>query len=171
MSSLEQRIARLEDRAEIQDLAARYFLATDDDDWTTLAECFTRDAKFEATGFEGGTGRGAIIEFLQAARSGMGQTVHTIDYAHVALADEDTATGTVTAHLELGMGDTTVYAAVRYLDVYSREDGKWRISSRAMKAVHLGSWDDVATSLTTANNIRWPGGAAEPSDLPRPAPA
>lgn len=168
MASLEDRIGKLEDRAEIQDLAARYFLATDDDDYPVLGQCFTREAKFDASGFEGGSGRDAIIEFLKSARSGMGQTVHTIDYAHVDLTGADSAQGIVTAHLELGMGGTTVYAAVRYIDGYAREDGKWRISGREMKVVHLGSWDEVTSSLTEANNIRWPGSEAEPSDLPRP---
>ncbi len=168
MDSLEDRIVRLEDRAGIQDLAARYFLATDDDDYATLAQCFARDAKFDATGFEGGAGRDAIIAFLKAARSGMGQTVHTIDYAHVNLTGKDTATGVVTAHLEIGMGGETVYAAVRYIDEYAREDGEWRISSRAMKVVHVGSWDQVGSSLSTPLNVRWPGGEPAPSDLPRP---
>lgn len=168
MSTIEDRLSYLEDRYEIQDLVARYFLATDDDDWATLSECFSRDAHFEATGFEGGAGRDGIIAFLKAARSGMGQTVHTINYAHVELKEDGNARGTVTAHLELGIGETTVFAAVRYIDEYVREDGRWRISSRAMKAVHLGSWDVVASSLTVALNVRWPGAEPEPSDLPRP---
>ncbi|MGE3691052.1 MAG: nuclear transport factor 2 family protein [Novosphingobium sp.] len=167
MPTLEERIARLEDRAEIRDLAARYFLATDDDNYGVLADCFTANADFEATGFEGGEGREGIIAFLQAARAGMGQTVHTIDYAHVTPTGPDTADGIVTAHLELGMDGTTVYAAVRYIDKYEREDGRWRIAARSMKTVHLGSWDLVASSLTEINNVRWPGGEPEPSDFPR----
>lgn len=167
MPTLEERIARLEDRAEITDLAARYFLATDDDDYEVLADCFTRQADFEASGFEGGSGREGIIEFLKAARAGMGQTVHTIDYAHVTSTGPDTAAGIVTAHLELGMGTTTVFAAVRYIDRYEREDGRWRISARSMKTVHLGSWDEVASSLTETHNVRWPGGEPARSDFPR----
>lgn len=167
MPTLEERIAKLEDRAEIRDLAARYFLATDDDDYATLAACFTRNADFAAAGFEGGAGRDGIISFLKAARSGMGQTVHTIDYAHVKLTGHDTADGIVTAHLELGMGSTTVYAAVRYIDKYEREEGQWRISERSMKAVHLGSWDQVASSLTESKNVRWPGAEPGPSDFPK----
>jgi len=168
LASLEDRISRLEDRAEIQDLAARYFLATDDDDWDVLADCFASNARFEASGFEGGSGRDGIVAFLKTARAGMGQTVHTINYAHVRLTGERTATGVVTAHLELGMGGTTVFAAVRYIDEYLREDGRWRIFARAMKAVHLGGWGEVASSLVTPLNVRWPGAAPGPSDLPRP---
>jgi len=167
VSDIEDRIRKLEDRAEIQDLAARYFLATDDDDYEALAQCFTQEARFAASGFEDSVGRDAIIAFLKAARAGMAQTVHTIDYAHVRLGGVDDATGIVTAHLELGLGDTTVFAAVRYIDEYAREDGQWRIAAREMKAVHVSPWDEVAQSLVQTNNVRWPGAPAGPSDFSR----
>ncbi len=169
MATLEQRIQKLEDRAEIQDLVARYFKVTDDDDEQALAECFTRDARFIATGFEGGVGREGVMTFLKSARSTMQQTVHTPNYVHIDFHGPDAADGTVMAHLEIGIGGTTVYAAVRYLDTYAREDGKWRIASREMGAVHLGSWDLVASSLTDPNNVRWPGADPAPSDFPRKA--
>src|SRR3546814_6210277 len=59
------------------------------------------------------------------------------------------------------------FAAVRYLDRYRREDGHWRIARREMRAIHVGPWADVATSLSTPLNIRWPGAAPQPSDFPR----
>lgn len=167
MATLEDRIQLLEDRAEIQDLVARYFLATDDDDESVLADCFTQGARFIATGFDGGTGREGVMTFLKAARAAMQQTVHTPNYVHIAFTGADAAAGTVMAHLEIGIGGTTVYAAVRYLDTYAREEGKWRIASREMRAAHLGSWDDVASSMTDPNNVRWPGGDPAPSDFPR----
>jgi uncharacterized protein (TIGR02246 family) len=169
VTTLEQRIQKLEDRAEIQDLVARYFKVTDDDDEQALADCFTRDARFVATGFEGGAGRAGVMEFLKSARSTMQQTVHTPNYVHIKFKGLDEADGTVMAHLEIGIGGTTVYAAVRYLDTYAREDGKWLIASREMGAVHLGSWDVVASSMTDPNNVRWPGSDPAPSDFPRKA--
>ena len=168
MSPIEDRIRRLEDRAEIQDLAATYFLATDDDDYETLTRCFTRDARFAASGFEGGAGRDSIIAFLKEARSQMGQTVHSIDFAHVNLTGRHSATGTVTAHLELGLGATTIYTAVRYIDEYAREDGAWRIAAREMKAVHVTPWNEIDQSLTREDNVRWPGSSPAKSELPRP---
>jgi len=167
MAPLEERIRKLEDRAEIQDLVARYFKATDDDDQPTLADCFTRDACFIATGFEGGKGREGVVAFLKAARTTMQQTVHTPNYTHIAFKGSDEADGTVMAHLEIGIGGTTVYGAVRYLDTYQREDGEWRIASREMRAVHLGSWDLVARSMTDSHNVRWPGVEPAPTDFPR----
>jgi uncharacterized protein (TIGR02246 family) len=167
VSTLEQRIQKLEDRAEIQDLVARYFKATDDDDEQELADCFTQGARFIATGFDGGTGRDGVMAFLKAARSAMQQTVHTPHYVHIAFTGADEADGTVMAHLEIGIGGTTVYGAVRYLDTYAREDRKWRIASREMRAVHVGSWNLVASSMTDPNNVRWPGTEPAPSDFPR----
>lgn len=167
MLTLEERVARLEARAEISDLAARYFLATDDDDYDTLAQCFTQNATFAASGFSGGSGREAIIEFLKEARSGMGQTVHTLHYVHVELIDDKNATGTVSAHLELGLGATTVLAAVRYYDAYCFEDGAWRISERSMRAVYVSPWSQLDRALVDSLNVRWPGAEPARSDLPR----
>lgn len=167
MTTLEERIQKLEDRAAIQDLVARYFKVTDDDDEPALADCFTASARFIATGFDGSTGRDGVIAFLKAARATMQQTVHTPNYVHITFKRADEAEGTVMAHLEIGIGGTTVYAAVRYLDTYAREDGKWRIASREMGAVHLGSWDLIASSMTDPKNVRWPGADPAPSDFPR----
>jgi uncharacterized protein (TIGR02246 family) len=167
VQSLEERLCRLEHRAEIQDLVATYFRATDDDDIATVGDCFTPDAQFVASGFAGGQGRQAIVDFLTQARAAMKQTVHTPHYVHLAFQTEQQATGIVVAHLEIGMGMTTVFAAVRYLDEYQRADGCWRIARREMRAVHVGSWADVATSLTVPLNVRWPGAVPAPSDFPR----
>jgi uncharacterized protein (TIGR02246 family) len=165
--TLVDRIQKLEDRAEIQDLVARYFKVTDDDDESALADCFTHDARFIASGFDGGTGRDGVMAFLKAARSNMQQTVHTPHYVHIDAKGPDTADGTVMAHIEIGIGGTTVYGAVRYLDTYRHEDGKWRIAMREMRTVHLASWDLVASSMTATDNVRWPGAAPAPSDYPR----
>ena len=167
METLEARIRKLEDRAEIQDLVARYFKVADDDDEQALGQCFTADARFLASGFVGGESGEGILAFLKSARAHMDQTVHTPHYVHIAFTGADTATGTVMAHLEIGIGGTTVFGALRYIDEYRRDGGQWRISSREMLAVHISSWDQAASSLTEPLNIRWPGAEPAPSDLPR----
>lgn len=167
MSTLEERIAILEDRAAIQDLVAVYFRASDDDDYAVMAQCFSRNARFEASGFDDAAGRDGIVALIKAARAGMGQTVHTPNYVHIAFTGADTAEGMVCAHLELGLGDATYFGAVRYIDRYEREDGRWRIAVRAMKVVHIAPWSDASASLTTDLNVRWPGADPLPSDFPR----
>lgn len=167
MTSSEDRIQRLEDRAALYDLVVCYFLATDDDDFSALERCFSPDVTFIASGFVGGAGRAKVLEFLRLARSGMKQTVHTPNYLHLKSLGVDEASGVVGAHLEIGMGDETLYAAVRYFDSYRKVDGRWVIASREMKAVHVGPWDKVNTSLSQPFNVRWPGQDAGLSDLPR----
>lgn len=167
MATLEDRVRLLEDRAELHDLVATYFQATDNDDYARLGDCFTSDATFAASGYPDSAGRTNIIEFLNATRAGMGQTVHTPDYVLLTFENEDSARGTVAAHLELGIGAATYFAAVRYLDRYRREDGQWRIARREMRAIHVGPWVDVGTSLSSPLNIRWPGAAPQASDFPR----
>ncbi len=168
LATLENRIRRLEDRAELQDLVATYFRATDDDDYAVLADCFAPDATFAASGFDGGEGgRDAVMAFLRSARSGMGQTVHTPNYVQLEFESEDAASGMVAAHLELGMREDTVYAAVRYCDRYRRVNGCWKIAHREMRAIHVGAWREVNSSLSTPLNVRWPGAEPMPSDFPR----
>ncbi len=167
MPTLEERIAILEDRAAIQDLVAVYFRASDDDDYSLLARCFTANARFEASGFEDAAGRDEIVALIKAARASMGQTVHTPNYVHIGFSGTDTANGLVSAHLELGLGETTYFGAVRYVDHYEREDGQWRIASRAMKVIHIAPWSEVGQALTTKLNVRWPGADPQSSDFPR----
>ena len=48
MSDLETRLRRLEDRAEIHELLARYANACDDRDMVALADCFSADFEFDS---------------------------------------------------------------------------------------------------------------------------
>lgn len=167
MSDLDQRLRALEDRAELQDLAVRYFIATDDDDYLALASCFAPDAEFKAGGFPGASGRGDIITFLRAARENMGVTIHTPDYCLLDFQSSDHATGTVGAHLEIAMSGQSLFGAVRYMDKYVRLDGRWYFASREMLTFHMGPWEQVASSLTADRRVRWPGAEPQAADLPR----
>lgn len=166
MSDIERRLKALEDRAELQDLAVRYFIATDDDDYVTLETLFTPDAVFRAGGFTGGTDRAAIMAFLRSARAHMGVTIHTPHYSLISFTGEDRATGVVGAHLEIAMVGQSLFGAVRYSDEYQRRDGRWHFSRREMLIVHMGPWEQVATSLTADKRVRWPGNDPQQADLP-----
>lgn len=167
MATLEDRVRRLEDRADLQDLVAAYFLATDDDDFEQLGASFASTATFAASGYPDSAGRADVVAFLKAARADMGQTVHTPHYVHLEFQSDDAATGVVVAHLELGIGGQTHYAAVRYLDRYRRENGGWVFAHREMRAVYVTAWADIGSALTTPLNIRWPGTEPAASDFPR----
>lgn len=166
MSDIEQRIQRLEDRAAIEDLVVRYFVATDDDDYDTLESQFTPDAVFKAGNFTGGKDRQSIVAFLREARASMGVTIHTPNYCLVTFEDNDHASGIVGAHLEIAMAGQSLFGAVRYIDKYSRLEGRWQFSKRELKTFHMGPWSDVASSLTSELKIRWPGTPPQTADLP-----
>ncbi|PFG49925.1 SnoaL-like protein [Amycolatopsis sulphurea] len=160
-------VSRLEDRAAIEDLVLKYFLAADDDDWETLGASFAEDGSFSAGAFPGGDDRESVVKFIQADRQNMGVTVHTQNTTLLTFTDDDHADGVVGAHLELARGGTTVYGAVRYYDTYVRTAEGWQIKTREMAIIHVGPWDEVGTSLTAPNRARWPGADPAPADLPR----
>ncbi|PKW16380.1 nuclear transport factor 2 family protein [Saccharopolyspora spinosa] len=167
MTDLEARIRRIEDRAEIEDLVLKYFLAADDDDWETLGWTFAENGSFSAGAFPGGSDRESVVKFIQADRQNMGVTIHTQNTTLIKFTDDDHASGVVGAHLELARGGTTIYGAVRYYDEYVRTADGWKFASREMAIIHVGPWDEVGTSLTTTNRARWPGADPAPADLPR----
>lgn len=164
---LENRLRRLEDRAAIDDLVVDYFLAADGDDLSGVGASFTDDAIFSASGTISATGRTKIVEFIREARTHMGLTVHTPHYARLSFRDADNAEGLVGAHLELVLGGTSIYGAVRYVDRYVRSEKGWLIDARDMRTIHLAPWDDVGTAFASETPVRWPGGAGAPSDYPR----
>ena len=122
---------------------------------------------FSAGSFPGGVGREAVVECLRSGRKVMGPTVHTPNYTLFDFKDDNRATGVVGAHLELSIGGRTVFGAVRYIDECAREEGRWRFSKRDMRTIHMGPWEDAATSLTTELNVRWPGIPPMASDFPK----
>src|SRR5262245_22360863 len=64
MNDIEQRLRRLEDRAELEDLVLRYFVAADGDDAEGLAASFTADGSFSVSGTLCGDTREKIVAFL-----------------------------------------------------------------------------------------------------------
>lgn len=165
MPTLEERLQRLEDRFEIQDLVVRYFIASDADDFDALAASFTVDGVFTGPGFSGGSNRAEVMEFVRAFRANVGATVHTPDFILIDLTAADRATGTVGAHIELSQSGRTLFGAFRYHDEYVREDGRWKFARRELLTIHVGPWEDMGSSLTSAKNVRWPGVEPMASDV------
>lgn len=167
MDNLEQRIRRLEDRAELDDLNVRYFLACDNDDYSGIGDSFCTDATFATSGALAATGREAIVEFIRTSRGHMGLTVHTPHYGLYTFVDDGHAQGLVGVHLELVLAGEPLYGAVRYQDAYRRTADGWRVVSRDMRTIHIAPWADVGQSLLSETPVRWPGVPSLPSDYPR----
>lgn len=167
MSDLEDRLARLEARADIEALVVRYFLACDGDDVAQLRRSFAANATFSTSGQIAATGLDAILDYLVDARSHMGLTVHTPNYVLLEDLQADRARGLVGAHLELVLGGVSLFGAVRYVDDYIRVDGAWVFARRDMRTIYIGPWAEVGIALESDGPVRWPGIAPLPSDYPR----
>lgn len=164
---LEQRVRRLEDRFEINELVVAYFLAADGDDLAGVGNSFTNDATFSSSGTQCARGREGIVDFIRSARTRMGLTIHTPHYAQLKFHGEDAAEGLIGAHLELVLGGEALYGAVRYVDRYIRENGRWLIGSRDMRTIQIAPWASLAEAFGSDRPVRWTGAEPAVSDYPR----
>jgi SnoaL-like domain len=158
---LPHRIRRLEDRAELRELADRYCLAIDDSDWDALLEMFAADARMA-----GQTGPHSVVGVLRSTRSGYGRTIHTAIAQTLEFADDDHASGVVPSRGELSIAGQTVLCAMRYLDDYVRVGGQWRFASRVIQFSYALPWAAMAEAMTGDLPVAWPGADPLPSDMP-----
>jgi hypothetical protein len=166
--TVEDRIRRLEDRAALDDLVVRYFLAADGDDLKGVGDSFMPDATFASSGVINATGRQGIVDFIASSRAQMGLTVHTPNYSLYTFGDDnDHAIGLIGAHLELVLADQSLFGAVRYQDQYVRTREGWLIASRDMRTVYIAPMHELDDALRSEYPVRWPGIAPQPSAFPR----
>ena len=157
-----RRLRRMEDRAELRDLADRYCLAIDDSDWAALLGMFTEDAEMA-----GVTGREQVVGLLRQIRSGYGRTIHTAIAQTLTFGeggDDDHASGVIASRAELAIAGQTVLSAMRYFDQYTRVNGEWRFASRTLRFSYALPWPDMAGALTADRPVHWPGTDALPAD-------
>jgi hypothetical protein len=156
--SLERRIQMLEDRAEIQNLVARYGFLIDDRDMDGVADCFTQDGGFSSReGTMGAHGRQAVVDQFHGRWSVLGPANHIVHQHVIDLdaEDPDRGTGIVSSHAELIRNGEVWITALRYDDQYRREDGKWRFADRMLSVFYylrpedyVDRFGDVLRNLT-----------------------
>ncbi|WP_173668124.1 nuclear transport factor 2 family protein [Thermobifida fusca] len=151
-----RRLRRLEDRAAIHDLVARYALAVDDHDYAALQGMYAADAVFRHAGAVL-RGREAIVAFLQERAHLNGKTVHTPHTVVIDWVDDDTARGTVTGHAEIERGGEFLVAAFRYDDTYVRGEGAWKFQERTTKFRYVAPVDALKELFRSPLTVRWPG--------------
>jgi ketosteroid isomerase-like protein len=136
---LEARIRRLEDRAAIGELVARYCLAMDDRDVAAIEALFTPDVwVYSADGVMEARGIDAAIALFRGRFAVLGPSNH---FTHDRLVEfdvdePDRATGLVLAHAEMQRMGRPMLAAIRYHDVYRRQDGRWKIQERRLSFMY-----------------------------------
>ena len=158
---LARRVHALEDRWEISELVAQYGRAVDDRDFDTLGEMYTADAVFDSVGGRA-TGRRSVIDYYRARTAAYGATYHYPHSNEIELVDPDRARGVVCAHAELAVGDESVFVALRYLDDYRREDGRWRFHERVVRLLYVLPLSELARGFAERRRVRWPG--TEPAE-------
>ena len=131
-----------QDRAQIEDLMARYLFAIDYNDWDSYVETFAPDGVLEfARGST--TGRPAIRDMVAAFAETIGKTYHTEDgkpakLRHVVLQSMIRVEGNRawgrTLWLEManhGPQDTMKMGTYGiYEDEFKKQDGQWLIAKR-----------------------------------------
>ncbi|RKK05245.1 nuclear transport factor 2 family protein [Pseudoroseomonas wenyumeiae] len=135
MTSLEQRIQRIEDELAIGQLRARYCHLLDDRNWPAFIDLFTEDGVFQ--GLDAVRGHAALMDFFSRRVPEL-----TEDFWHFCTngtveIEGDAAKGRITLEY-LSVTDGVSYvSAGHYDDVMVRRDGRWRFQSRVITFYYL----------------------------------
>ncbi|HVO44960.1 MAG TPA: nuclear transport factor 2 family protein [Steroidobacteraceae bacterium] len=170
--TLEQRVRRLEDRAELRELAARYCVAVDDRDIDSLGALFTADGGFRSQdGVMNAQGRAAVLEQFRGRFAALKVTNHVSHEQILTFGtDPDSATGLVTSHAEVWRNGRALIAALRYQDTYRREQGSWRFADRLLAFLYYLPVDEYVEGLGSRLRMR-AYADQRPADYPESLPA
>ena len=167
-TNLEERLRRIEDKFEIQDLAHLYGFVMDERDIEGLGRLFTEDAHLGSEdGVFNAEGLQTIAETYQGRYDVLGATNH---FAHSVItrfddSDPDIAYGLVSGHAEVVRQGETMVVALRYHDVYRRTENGWRIADRVMGYMYyLPVTDYVETMKSDDRSLVY--GEPRPADWP-----
>ena len=154
---LEQRIARLEARAEIAELIANYCFAVDERDTDRIGACFTRDGVFRSVdGVMDATGRDAVIAQFHGRFAVLGASNHFTHDRTVSFdaTDPARATGLVNAHAEVARNGEALWTSLRYEDEYRLEEGRWRFRVRTLSFFYYVRPDQYAEAMLGTDRNR-----------------
>jgi uncharacterized protein (TIGR02246 family) len=168
LDAIAARLDRLEADVAIRALGTAYAEACDEHDMPRLMSLFTEDAVFtSASGVMEAEGRAAIEAMFIRLFQVRGPAYHwTHDHVvHPDPADPDRATGRVYSHAETSPGATHSIAAMRYDDVYRREEGTWRFARRSIAFLYYVPVADYPGILNAADRLSF-GETRRPADYP-----
>jgi hypothetical protein len=164
--SIDRRVARLEARAEIAELLARYAFLIDDHEFDALGELFTPDAQFGSPGSTH-AGREAIVANYRVLGDLYPITLHEARGFVLDFLDDDHARGQVLGFSEQASAQHTVITSFRYSDEYVRLDGRWRFAARRVRTLYAMTHAELASGgLGWQRRKRWPHRAPAPAELP-----
>jgi len=126
--SLEERIARIEDRTAISELRARYSFLVDQGKGPEAADLFTEDGEFHGP-VRSYVGRDEHIKhYSQQILSGMWHFICN----EIIDIDGDSATGQCYCEMPSVFEGESYVCACRYDDVLVKQDGRWKFKSRTV---------------------------------------
>lgn len=166
MNDLELRVRRLEDRAELADLVAKYNMFVDDHDLESLADLYADEAVFDGHALGRSEGREAVMDYFRARYDDYGPSYHYNHTQVIEFQSDDHATALVTAHVELAYRGVAMRGAYRYDDEYVRERGRWCFRQRKVNFYYIMPMEDLARRFEDPNRRRWPGTQPIPAELP-----
>ena len=142
--AIERRIARLEARAEITELLARYAFLLDDHEFDAVGELFAPDARFGSPGSTH-VGRDAIVANYRTLGEVYPITLHEARGFVLEFRDDEHARGEVLGFSEQASDEHTVITSFRYDDEYVRLDGRWRFASRQVRTLYAMTHAELAS--------------------------
>jgi hypothetical protein len=167
MTTIEDRLRRVEDRLAIGELVSTYGILLDNREYEAVGELYTEDARFwHHVGPTDIRTRRGIVDFYRERLAPVGPTYH-FHHGHVVTFEDDShARGTLAAHAELGIGGRMVFVGLRYHDAYVKgDDGRWRFSERENRFHYFMPADELPQRYCDEIRRTWPGDPL-PADLP-----
>jgi hypothetical protein len=161
--TIEERLRRIEDTLDIQQLPTRYALAVDERDVDAWIELFVPDVHVG----RGLRGREALRDSIVPSLRKFYRSMHQIVGHRVELVDDESAVGNVYCRAEHEVGKRWIVMAIRYDDEYRRVDGRWYFSRRRERhwyaadlvehpqAVAFEGWQPTAGTPTLPSSASW----------------
>ncbi len=168
----EARLRRLEDRAELTELIARYAVAVDDRDLAGISSLFTPDGAFRSKdGVMNAQGLDAVLEQFRDRFRALKVSYH-FSHDHILSfgADPDAAAGLITAHAEVWRNGRALIGALRYEDTYRRHQGRWCFADRLLWFLYYLPVEEYAQGLGDPLRQR-AYGDRRPADFPESLPS
>lgn len=125
-ANIEDRLRRVEDMLEIQQLPIRYAMAVDERNVDGWLDLFTPDVQVGREQY----GRDALRAAIVPQIAKFYRSIHQIAGHRVELIDHRRAKGYVYCRAEHEVGDRWVVMAIRYDDDYQKVDGRWFFGRR-----------------------------------------
>lgn len=168
--TIEERIAQVEDRLAIRELASRYNFSIDDRDLQTVGTLFTDNASFGSIdGAMNAVGRQAIIDQFKDRYSVLGATNHFTHDQVINFQSPTRATGLVASHAEVWRLERAMITALRYADVYEKSGSVWRFAERRLSFMYYLNVEDYSTALGVRDRNR-ASATPKPADWPEGTP-